>query len=68
MRKWDEVARDLRVAAKRVDFYIEMGLVDVIEAQALDELDKKCTDFLKHCHPQWLACARDAVENKEARR
>lgn len=49
MREWNKVARDLRDAAKRVDFYIEMGLVDVIEAQALDELDKACVDFLRCC-------------------
>ena len=66
MRKWNEVARDLRVAAKRVDFYIEMGLADYIEAQALDTVDKACVDFLRFCSEQWLACARDAVEAEEA--
>jgi uncharacterized protein YbaA (DUF1428 family) len=48
MRKWKEVARDLRVAAKRAEFYAEMGLADIVEAQSLDALDKACVDFLRH--------------------
>lgn len=46
-RKWGVVARDLRVAAKRAEFYAEMDLADIVEAQALDELDKACVHFLR---------------------
>lgn len=63
-RKWKEVSRDLRVAAKRAEFYDEMGLADIFEAKALDALDKACVDFLYFCSKQWLARARAEVEEE----